>query len=212
MNTWCGGVGTALVLALSLLGACVGDETEDEGPDEDAERFGCVFESRLLDSCNNPEGSPWAESCVDVLTEEDCTLATEEMNEQVGECTFTTTYRNVQTTPGLACPEMDNAESGGPEEIEPAELGEACINLADCNSGLCVPRFYCTTSCAESTECADDFPGGCCIGEGSLGYCLAAEDCGGLCPENSTAMGLPTICVCDEGFDYDVETNACVAM
>ena len=219
-----GGVGRAggwrafgsvlLSVALGIAVACGGEDEEDggeDGPDEDAERYGCVFESRLLDTCNNPEGSPWVEGCVDVLTDEDCMLATEEMSEEVGDCTFTTTYRNVETTPDAMCPEPETGESDGPGEIEPAEAGEPCATLAECASGLCVPRFYCTLSCSDATECEDDFAGGCCVGEGSLGYCLAEDDCADLCPENSTPMGLPTICVCDDGFVYDPMTDACVA-
>jgi|GEM_PF-2532467 len=199
--------GLLFALGFCLTSACGSDE-DDEGVDEDAERYGCVYETRLIDSCNNPGGSPWVEGCVDVLTDDDCTLATEEMNEEVGDCTFTTVFRNVRTTPGLACPDMEGVETG-PEEIEPAEAGEACTSLADCASGLCVPRFYCTNACSDASTCETDFPGGCCIGEGSLGYCLAQEDCSMLCPENSTPTGLPTVCVCDDGYTYDPMMDAC---
>lgn len=197
-----------MIVAPAIFAAlcCGGGDAEDDGPDEDAERFACVFESSLIDSCNNPEGSPWVEGCANVLTDEDCTLATAEMVEEVGDCTFTTTYRNAMTTPGMACPD---AGTTGPSEIEPGAAGEPCSSLGDCESSLCVPRFYCTVSCTVDEECADDFPSGCCVGEGSLGYCIAEEDCAQLCPENSTPSGLPTLCVCDDGFEYDPMTGEC---
>ena len=204
------GLSVILALGVAIAAACGGDDEgeEDDAPDEDTPRYGCVFETRLADSCNNPGGSPWTEGCVDVLTDEDCELATEEMIEEVGDCTFTTSFRNVETTPDLPCPE---AETTGPQEIEPGEPGDPCATLSECGSGLCIPRFYCTLSCSDATECEDDFSGGCCVGEGALGYCLAEEECADLCPANSTPMGLPTICVCDDGFEYDPMMDACVA-
>jgi hypothetical protein len=186
--------------------AC-GDEEGDEGPQEGDERYACVFESSLMDSCNNPMGSPWTEGCVDVLTDDDCGMATAEKVEELGDCTFTTTYRNVMTTPGIVCPQP---ETTGPVEADAAPVGEACSSLDDCASGLCVPRFYCTVSCSADSDCSEDFPGGCCVGEGSLGYCIAESDCAGLCPANSTPFGLPTICLCDDGFVYDPTSGECM--
>ena len=171
--------------------------------------FGCAYESRLIDSCNNPEGSPWAEGCVDVLTEEACAEATQDSTETVGGCDFTTTYRNVMTTPGMTCPAQ---ETTGPMMNDGAAVGEPCTVLSDCAMGICIPQFYCTLACSSAADCSDEFSSGCCVSEGSLGYCISEEDCAGLCPENSTPMGLPTVCVCDDGFEYDPMTDTCVAV
>mgnify|MGYP001426978332 CR=1 FL=1 len=195
------------MFAVATGGSCGGDD-DDDAPEEGDPRYGCVYESSLIDSCNNPMGSPWTEGCVDVLIDDDCTLATAEMVEEVGECTFTTTYRNVTTTPGQPCPDE---EMPIPTQAEAAAAGEPCADLDDCASGLCVPRFYCTVSCSEDSQCAEDFPGGCCVGEGSLGYCLSQDDCAGLCPPDSTPVGLPTVCVCNDGFAYDPPSGQCVA-
>jgi hypothetical protein len=196
------------VVVIALVACGADDEEEVTGPDEDTPRFACHYQTKLTDSCNNPEGGAWVDACVDVLTEEDCELATEEMREEVGDCTFTTLFRRVETTPMEACPEVE-MDSTGPEEIEGRELGEDCSSLAQCASGLCVPRFYCTMSCSVDDDCDDGFSGGCCVGEGSLGYCLDKSDCADLCPEHSTPMGLPSICVCDDGFDWNTDFTAC---
>ena len=201
---------TGIALVLVALVACGEDEEEETGPDENTPRFACHYQTKLTDSCNNPQGSAWVDECVDVLTEEDCELATMQLQEDVGDCTFTTLFRNVETRPTEVCPEVE-MDSTGPSEIEGRELGEDCSSLADCASGLCVPRFYCTMSCAADVDCGGDdgFAGGCCVGEGSLGYCLAEPDCADLCPARATPMGLPTICVCDDGFDWNADFTAC---
>jgi hypothetical protein len=95
---------------------------------------------------------------------------------------------------------------------EGAAVGESCTVLSDCAMGICIPEFYCTVACSSPADCDDALASGCCVSEGSLGYCISEEDCAGLCPENSTPMGLPTVCVCDDGFEYDPMTNSCAAV
>jgi hypothetical protein len=197
-----------LAVAATAQLACGGDgaEGDTEAGSTGTELFACMYESRLLDSCNNPGGSAWIPGCVDVRSEEACTMLTAESTEQVGDCEFTRDYRNVETQPGMVCPEV---ESTGPSPNEGAEIGEECTVLSDCAAGICIPEFYCTVACSDASDCETAFPSGCCVSQGSLGYCIAADDCAALCPDNASPVGLPTVCTCDEGFDWNADFTMC---
>ncbi|MEM7151432.1 MAG: hypothetical protein AAF799_01260 [Myxococcota bacterium] len=192
-------MGSLFVLSLVPLSwAC-----EGAGPGLEAEpTFACTYEVRFS-SCFDPQGSPWRSECVTVRDEAACQTLTQNHVENTGDCEFSTTHRSVQVREG-ECGEVEEPDEGG------FANGESCDALAQCASGLCVPQYYCTSACGSDAECEGDFGGGCCVGEGSLGYCLAAADCDALCPDNAYAAGLPTLCYCNEGFHWNQAGDACV--
>jgi hypothetical protein len=185
------------VVLLCAVGAC-------NGGDEPAQpRFACTFEVSFS-SCHDPRGSPWTPTCITVGNEELCEQSTRDHTERTATCEYTTRYRGVEIQPGECAEGSDSSPGEGLAD------GEACSSLGQCRSGLCVPQYYCTTPCRSDGECQPTFDGGCCVGEGSLGYCLAAAECSRLCPEHAYPWGIPTLCYCEDGLHWNQDGTACI--
>jgi len=194
-------IGRAIVLSLAYL--VLGCQGEPDGQEPSGEVFACTYEVSFS-SCQDPQGSPWVPSCITVGDESKCDENTRDHSERTDDCEYTTSYRAVDLRPG------ECVEAGEEPMGEGLLDGEACASLSQCESGLCVPQYYCTRSCNEDDDCQAVFDDGCCAGAGSLGYCLQAPECASLCPANSFALGLPTLCYCEDGFHWNDEGTQCI--
>jgi hypothetical protein len=182
-------------------GLLSGDDEEktDKVPQS---QLACRFEVRSV-SCEDPNGSEWVPDCLDVKTKEGCAEATRPMTQVVAGCEFKLEYQAVEALAGQCANEQL-------PDVETKGNGEPCSSHQGCVSGLCQPQYYCTVGCKAHADCATEFSNGCCVGEGSLGYCVKQNDCENLCPDGATPQGLPTRCTCSSGFRLSTDGSQCV--
>jgi hypothetical protein len=202
MSVECTLLRVALIhVAVFALGLACSREEPDPAPAPPASKFACRFQVRFS-SCQDTEGSQWTDNCVTVPTATACQDITTKTTELVGSCEFKTDYREILVDAGECAPKE------APKDAGPA--GSSCAAHESCSSGLCMPQYYCTRSCSAYADCAADFPGGCCVGGGSLGYCLAAKECAAFCPTGAHASGLPTVCTCPAPLHLNETRAACI--
>jgi len=177
----------------------------------------CEYEMRIASSCSTAEPT-WQPRCVTLAGDAACESWTAEHTRDDGSCTFTREYRSVSIQ---ALP--DGAESGCDSAVNPGATlepdardrpaGAPCADGTWCESGTCAFGQYCTTSCTAPADCADAFPDGCCVGaDTASALCLDVAECETVCGANAHPEGLPTRCVCDDGYVVDETGDRCVPL
>lgn len=170
----------------------------------------CRYEVQVRSSCSDAE-PVWARRCAVVADEAACSVWTRPVVRSTASCEYTRDYRSVEAVPDEPCDIGAQTVTRRDVDASGRLAGEPCDGGDLCTSGLCAFGQYCTVPCERDSDCADALGEGCCVG-GSEGQalCLDPAECRMVCGANAHPVGVPTRCVCDDGYIADATGQRCV--